>query len=423
MFLDYLGLGLGIMIKGFGLYFIIISLCCFFKKPAAFSRHSPRTKFACLIAARNEEAVIGDLISCLHSQNYPRELFDVFVIPNNCTDRTEIISRKKGAYVINTEADVKSKGAALNRGIRRLLPDRQYDAFLILDADNLLNEDYLSAMNDAFVSGARVCKSRMESKNPYNSWVSGCYGLYFEMFNRFFNAPRAAIGLSPKLIGTGMAVKRDVLLKMGGWNTDTIAEDTEFSAECAIRRERVSWVPDAVAYDEAPDSFVVSLIQRKRWISGIMDVALLKTGGLIRELCKKHYYSDSQKGLVFDSLMILLAPFFQVLSILPGAILLASAIVNDIGVIYIHAVLIGLAVSYSVTCVFALFLASCSNYRTDKMIKAVLMYPIFTASWLPLSIISCVKRTTTWQEIKHTHSIQALHSHRQALAYAERELP
>ena len=416
MFLDYLGWGLGLLIKGFGLYFTVISLVHFFKKPKPFSHHAAETGFACLIAARNEEAVIGDLFSCLLNQNYPKHLIDVFVIPNNCTDRTETAAENAGAHIINVGSDVKSKGAALNRAIRLLLPEPKYDAFLIFDADNILNDDYLSAMNDAFVSGARVCKSKITAKNPYDSWVSGCYGLYFELFNKFFNEPRAAIGLSPKLIGTGMAVKRDVLIKMGGWNTETIAEDTEFNAECALRREKVSWVPDAVAYDEAPNSFIVSLIQRKRWVSGIMDVSLLKIGSLVRELFMKYYYSRSHRALVFDSLMILLVPFFQVFSVLPGAILFASAAVRDTGILYAHVYLIGLAISYSVTFLFALFLAGSSHYDTRRMLKAALMFPIFTASWLPLAIVSCVKRTTSWTEIKHTCSLSAGHGEKRAFA-------
>ena len=416
MFPDYLGLGLGILIKSFGLYFTVISLCYFFKKPEPFPHMAPSTKFACLIPARNEEAVIGDLISCLLNQNYPKELIDVFVIPNNCTDCTESISKKAGAHIIRAGSDVKSKGAALNRAIRRLLPDSQYDAFLIFDADNVLNSDYLSAMNDALASGARICKSKMESKNPYDSWVSGCYGLYFELFNKFFNTPRAALGLSPKLVGTGMAVKRDVFIKMGGWNTETIAEDTEFSAECALRREQVSWVPGAIAYDESPISFSISLIQRKRWISGIMDVAIIKIGDLVRELCLKHYYSSSQKGLVLDSIMILLAPFFQVISVLPGAILFASATVKDTGMLYIHAVLLGLIISFSAAFAFALMLASSSRYDTKFMLKAAFMFPIFTASWVPLAIVSCINRTTEWKEIKHTRSASFSHGSTHASA-------
>ena len=56
-------------------------------------------KFALLIAARNEENVIGNLLDSIKLQKYPKELIDIFVVADNCTDSTADIARKKGTIV------------------------------------------------------------------------------------------------------------------------------------------------------------------------------------------------------------------------------------------------------------------------------------------------------------------------------------
>ena len=109
--------------------------------------------------------------------------------------------------------------------------------------------------------------------NPHDAWISGCYDLYFENFNLLYNRPRGNLGLSAKLVGTGFAVSQALMDRLGGWNTETMAEDAEFAAQCAMAGVRVWWVPDALTYDEEPVTFRQSLVQRRRWCSGVMSVA------------------------------------------------------------------------------------------------------------------------------------------------------
>ena len=87
---------LSLLLRLATVYFAVIALFAL-KKPKPFARCAPKTRFACLIAARNEEAVIGEIVASLLAQQYPRALFDIWVIPNNCTDGTEQAARKAGA--------------------------------------------------------------------------------------------------------------------------------------------------------------------------------------------------------------------------------------------------------------------------------------------------------------------------------------
>lgn len=91
---------LGVVLALYGLYYVVVSLFGL-KRPKAYAPCAPRSRFAVLVAARNEEAVIGNLVDSLLAQNYPRELYDIYVLPNNCTDNTRRAAIRAGAKVLD----------------------------------------------------------------------------------------------------------------------------------------------------------------------------------------------------------------------------------------------------------------------------------------------------------------------------------
>lgn len=398
MTLKQIAWAMTIALKAFSFYFLIIALFAW-KRPRPYPKSRPRTRFACLIAARNEEAVIGALVESLRTQSYPAALYDIYVIPNNCTDDTEGAARAAGAQIFRCFEPVRCKGDALHEAVSWLLP-RGYDAFCVFDADNLVHQDFLSHMNDAFCAGARVAKARMRVKNPGDSWVAGCYGLYFALFDVFFNRPRAALGLSAKLVGTGFAVHREVLLRQGGWNTETIAEDAEFAAQCACRGERVWWVSEALTFDEAPASFRVSLTQRLRWCSGIQCVAREKLGDLVRALGR------ADEPRVIDMMFFLCAPFVQVLSLVPGLLLFLDALLCGMAGGWMLFLAVSLLLVGAGMIVLAAAAAVSFGYRGRGMIKSVLLFPLFMASWLPLQTAALAHPVRSWRPIRHSRALR-----------------
>ena len=423
MSFEHLVVIFSMLLKLTGLWLFVTSLF-FLKRLKPYPKHAPRTRFACLIAARNEEEVIGGLVSSLVNQTYPKALFDVYVIPNNCTDNTEDAARKAGASIITCCAPVRCKGDALRQAVGQLM-GRGYDAFCVFDADNLVHPDFLAEMNSAFEEGASVAKARMLTKNPHETWVSGCYALYHGLFETVYNRSRAAIGLSAKLVGTGFAVHRRVFEKTGGWQTRTIAEDAEFAAVCASMGERVVWVPKAITFDEAPTSFRISLIQRSRWMSGIVEVARLKLPDLWQTLIRNRPEVSSSRGgslRLIDALVFLCLPYIQVIRPVPAILLFFSPLGRALparlfsllslsgGSPYLAMALTGLAVSYLALAALGLFTALLSDrrgrFRNPAMIRSVLLFPVFMASWLPLTYLAFIHRTTTWQPIRHTGRVR-----------------
>jgi len=385
-------LWLEVLLKIFSAYFVIIMAFALLPrrkiKPAP-----PRTKFAVLIPARNEAAVIGALVESLFAQNYPREMLDVFVIPNNCTDggATEQSALAAGAKIFSPRGYVRYKGDALRQAFESL-KDSGCDAFCVFDSDNYVDPNFLAEMNNAFCGGAKICKSQIKAKNPYDSAIAGTYAIYFETFNLLFNRARDTLGLSAKIVGTGFAIRADVLERLGGFNTETIAEDTEFGVTCAVAGERVTFVPRAITWDEEPNSFAASLTQRKCWCSGIMDVCRVKLRGIVSAPKKA-------RRLSFDTAMIILSPFVQATAIAPLVYDISRAIAVD-GAWAEQ--LIGLAASYAGVLLFGAALAFLGGYRDRRILKGIAMFPIFMASWLPLQVLCVFRRTTAWREMRHT---------------------
>lgn len=404
MFTDHLAIALSILLRVFSLWFLLTALL-FWKRPKPYPLRAPKTRFACLIPARNEEAVVGALVESLRAQDYPDALYDIYVIPNNCTDGTEDAARAAGAKIFRCFDPVKNKGDALHETIAWLLPRRmenrptapEYDAFCVFDADNVADSHFLARMNDAFLAGAKVAKGRLLVKNPRDSWVAGCYSLYFTLGDLFFSRSRANLGLSAKLVGTGFAVNREVFERLGGWNTSSIAEDAEFSAQCAALGERVWWVSDAVSYDEAPVSFRVSLTQRRRWCSGIMAAAVIMLPRLLRAA------PNADRSRAVDSVFFLCSPFAQALSVLPPLLLAFGAAAEKTLAGWTLLTAASLTLGFCGALLGACALAFLAHRRCCAL--AVLLFPLFMASFLPLQLLALLRPTTQWHTIRHERNV------------------
>lgn len=346
----------------------------------------PKTKFAVLIAARNEENVIGKLIKSLQGQDYPKELYDILVIPNNCTDDTEGVARRAGAEIFCCTGPVTGKGDVLHQVFESLAG--KYDAYCVFDADNIVDTLFLSRMNDAIVAGAMVAKSRQCALNPYDNWVSGGYDLYFQSINLLHSRARAPFPLSAKLVGTGFMVTDSLIRQLGGWNTVTLTEDIEFACQCAIAGHRVHYVPDALTYDEEPLSFYISMRQRRRWSAGVQSVANRYTGRLLsKRPCWLRWDLASHINMIYAQLLALVPVAYGLLCMtLPQAA--ASLGTSVLGFI-------------AGSIVMGLFLCLTAKRSPRKQWKAIVLYPIFLASWYPLHIWALVSKPKTWKPIAH----------------------
>ena len=392
----------GVLMGIWGLWYLISGLACV-KKTADYGFRLPKTKFAVLIAARNEELVIGPLINSLLTQDYPAELYDVWVIPNNCTDNTARAARDFGARVLECTVPVKSKGEVLRFAYNRLR-GRQYDAWVVFDADNVADRRFLAEMNNARLAGVRAAQGYRDSKNPYDTAVSGCSSIYYWMMDRFHNGGKSGLGASAMIGGTGFMVTQALLDRLGGWRTGTISEDLEITAQAVLAGEKVAYVPKAVTYDEQPLTWEQSIKQRRRWSSGTIQVAQAYLPALGDAQAKR-------PGLaLFDFETTLLLPAYQ-LAALAG--LVCTALTSALGGrTLLQSLLLGLAGACgniawaALTATAAAGIVLTLEGKWDRRLwKGLCTYWLFLFTWLPITAVSFWKKTTVWEEIRHTRAM------------------
>lgn len=384
-----------------GLYFGISGLYVFTKNKNKIQHHQPQHKFAVLVASRNEETVIGQLVESLKQQKYPKELYDIIVIPNNCTDETAAVAKASGAKILTCSVPVKSKGDVLKFAFKTYR-DSDYDAFIIFDADNVVHPNFLARMNDTICDGYQVAQGFRDSKNPDDNWLSGSYSLFYWTQNLFFNKSRMMMKASASINGTGFMIHKDVINQYG-FNTVTLTEDIEFTAHCALNNVQIAFVEDAITYDEQPLEFPVSWKQRRRWSVGTLQCMRVYSGKLLKA------YRENHNLPAFDMFMFFLSPVMQLLGfttmIMLGLFHIFGIELFDVfSYLYAYNVVF-LVASYLVTIAFGVFVCRYFNKSVKECILGILSLPLFLFTWIPINIVCLFKKDIVWEPIKHHRNI------------------
>lgn len=251
-----------------GVYQIVMSLFGIWHRRIPI-RTVPKQKFAVIIPAHNEELVVGPLIDSIKQMKYPKDLFDIHVIADHCSDHTAYVAANHGAYVhVRENQERRGKGFAIEWMLERLWrrPTR-YDAVVMFDADNLVAPDFLAIMNDHLNEGHHVIQGYLDVKNPFDTWVTVSMAVSYWFSNRMWQNARQNLKLSSSLGGTGLCVDMALLQKMG-WGATGLTEDLEFGVRCVEAGITPIWAHDAKVYDEKPTQLLASCRQRLRWMQG-----------------------------------------------------------------------------------------------------------------------------------------------------------
>ena len=236
-------------------------------------------KYGILIAARNEENVIGNLLDSIKKQDYDNDLLTVFVVADNCTDNTAKIAREHGAICYERfDETKKTKGFALQflfENIERDYGIKSFEGYFIFDADNLLNKNYISKMNDAFDSGEKIITSYRNTKNFDENWIASTYALHWIRSIRTNHRARSVLRLATNIQGTGFLFANEIV--KNGWKYTGLTEDRALTADAVSRGYQITYQDEAEFFDEQPISLKVALRQRLRWSKGHL-LAFLETG-------------------------------------------------------------------------------------------------------------------------------------------------
>ncbi len=272
------------------LYQMFLSIFGFGRKTKDYADHDPESRFLVLVPAHNEEKVIGDIVENLQRMDYPRELYDFYVIADNCTDQTAETARKLGAKVIETRKETPDEPTGKPVALRKALESlgdyqNRYDLMMIFDADNLMDTNMFREVNSQYLDKGKPdfiqCYLGVKNKRGVIAWIDYTA---FTLTNRFFGLAKQRLGLNCGIGGTGFAMSTAYLHERGGWTTRSLTEDFEIQVEATLEGRRILWNHETRVYDEKPTSFRASLRQKIRWGQGRWYVTVHETGNLFRGL-------------------------------------------------------------------------------------------------------------------------------------------
>lgn len=328
-----------------------------------------KSRFAVFVPAHNEEAVIYASVRSIMSIIYPSDKFDVFVIADNCTDNTAERAALAGAKVLTRVDAKKGKQFALEWAFRKAgIAD--YDAVLIVDADNSVHPSLLSALDRRLANGHKVIQAYAETKNPTDNWLTMNYAyMYWYMFR--LQMIRVRLGMSAWLAGTGVCISTDILQQIG-WHVTTLTDDVEFTCQLLLKGHKVHLATDAIVYDQKPGKLKDSWLQRVRWVRGQTQVCFKYVPRLFLHALSCWFIKRDfpQAVRAFDAVMWVPMQFILLLSF---AVSISSGALR-----YILGVLLTAPVFY-------LLPLLAERVRAKKSIRYLITSGLFWFTWVPIT--------------------------------------
>lgn len=347
-------------------------------------------RFAVIVCAHNEEAVLGDCLDSIMEMDYPS--FQCFVVADNCTDQTAAIAQSKGATVFVRNDLRSSKGLALSYGINRILNQKIFDAVCIFDSDNLATPDFLKQLAFFFSQGYDIVCGNRKASNADSSLISACYTIYWSMVGNVYGSGHCKQGLNAMISGTGFSFRTSALA--GGWHTKTFVEDIEFYIQASLRGKRIVDAPLAVYYDQQPETLRTSCIQFRRWTTGNLEIIRAYGKCVLAKLFQK---PDAKAFDLFFFYLLCVNPCGNIIcELLLIAAFTAGGLSGDMWILltiiatyYVFAVIVG--------CISARKSGQLHRHR----LPSLLIYPFFIQFLYLMGFSSLLHPVKEWIPIPH----------------------
>ena len=402
--LGIINLVLGIIFTVCYFYQFIFLFMAYFGKKDVFPDAPPK-KLAILIPARNEEKVIGKLLKTLTDQDYPKDSYKIFLVADNCTDGTAEVGRGYGVEVYEREsATERGKGYALDYLIKCVERDfgaEFFDGYVVFDADNLAEPNYLTEMNKVFSCGYDVVTSYRNASNYGESWRAGGQGMFFLRDSRVLNVARMKAKTNTYVMGTGFLFSSRLCRENGGWPFHLLTEDGEFTMDNVIKDVKCGYCGTAMFYDEQATDRRVCWSQRLRWCKGGLQIWKKYKRRLVRGVFSK-------RGLSFwDMIMSFNAAYFLTMisvtvNVIADVVIIASGGAEPLKLLITQTIMI--AVVYMMLLAFSipLTISEWRHLRASgfKKILYALTFPMYLFSFVPAAFVAMFKKVE-WKTTAH----------------------
>ena len=365
--------------------------------------------FCVLIPARYESRVIEGLLKSIKNQSYKINMKDVYVVVESIKDETVNICKKYNTSVfVRKDLDLKRKGYARDEAVKYILScNKNYDAYFIFDADNVLDENYFKNMIPVFDKGYDLAAGYRNCKNGNDGVVPAASALTFSLVNTVFNEKKNRETRNITFSGTGFYIRGYLIKKWGGYPFHTLTEDYELSSYATLNNLTTYYNVNSVFYDEQPLRFKNTINQRIRWIRGYFDVRKLYSKKMFQSLdsADKNYGSklDEAFGIIPYILIViglviwlLSLMFFMIYNFLLNDKLWKSNALELI--IYLFAIYFILMV---MTFVMLILEGKKINLNKKSKLKALFYNPIFMITYVPCAIRALTAKEVSWARVEH----------------------
>lgn len=388
------------------LCFIIIGFILFLSKfiTRYFNNNYPKEEkkkshnFAILIPARDEHKVITKLLDSISKQTYKVPLENVYVIVEDKNDPTIEICKGIGAnYFIRKKLNLNRKGYALMEVIEDITSKKEYDAYFVFDADNVLDKDYFKEMVKTYDQNYDIGIGYRNIKNKDNS-IAVSSALIFTIINVLLNRNKSKYSLNCDVSGTGFYITGKVINKLKTYPFNTFTEDYELSIYACINSLTTFYNDKAIFYDEQPTTFKQYFKQRTRWVKGYFETRRK----YIKELFKAFKKNKNNRASIYEAMI----GIFDILFIVIGVLLLIIDFIIIRNNILLSISLLILFI-YLILAVFTMYLL-----HTEKRfkvgivlkIKTILMHPLLLFTYVLCLIKVIFVRNIKWDKIEHNHN-------------------
>lgn len=252
-------------------YLVLLSLLSWQKgTPPA---EPPHLYFDIVVPAHDEAGGIANTVASVLSVDYPRELFGVLVVADNCSDDTAEAAIAAGArVVVRNNPDRVGKGYALVEAFDRILAEGRADAVVVVDADSVVSPNLLRVFAAHLENGARAVQADYGVANPDASWRTRLMTIALSTVHTLRSTGRQRLGFSAGLHGNGMCFSADVLRQVP-YRSFSIVEDLEFGIRLGEAGYAVHFAPEAHVHGTMPVGERGSRLQRERWEHGRRQMA------------------------------------------------------------------------------------------------------------------------------------------------------
>jgi cellulose synthase/poly-beta-1,6-N-acetylglucosamine synthase-like glycosyltransferase len=266
-----------------GVYLLFFSIAGKLYQQLPLPQSQSYRRFGVLMPAyRNDSVILSTAVDALEHQ-YAGE-HRVIVIADSLLTDTTMQLRAKGVEVHEIKLEKRTKGKAL-QWVTELFSEREFDAIIILDVDNVMEDRVLEQINDAFEMGYKIVQAHRTSFKAENSltFLDACNE---EINNNIYRRGPARLGLSSALIGSGMAFDFNYFRKLIVELDDTVGEDKELDFKIALTGEKIVYLDKTIVKDEKISGANAFRIQRARWLAAQWSVLKKYSPYLLSQLAK-----------------------------------------------------------------------------------------------------------------------------------------